>query len=82
MILNIDRFKDINSFLNELEERKIFYRVSKTRPESIMVEVVVPGQRWEIEFMENGEIEIEKFICDGSYYDVTELKALFKDFSD
>ncbi|OHW61287.1 hypothetical protein EUAN_23680 [Andreesenia angusta] len=61
--MNIDRFKDINSFLNELEERKIFYRLSKTRPESLMV-------------------EIEKFICDGSYYDEKELKVLFQDFSD
>jgi hypothetical protein len=56
--LNIDRFKDINSFLNELEERKIFYRLNKTRPESIMVELAVPGQRWEIEFMENDELEM------------------------
>ena len=27
-----------------------------------MIEVAVPGQRWEIEFMEDGTIDIEKFI--------------------
>ena len=53
---------ELNSFLNKLAERSIFYRLSKIRPESIMVEVAVPGQRWEVEFMEDGSVEIEKFI--------------------
>ena len=73
---------ELNSFLNKLEEKKIYYRLNKVRSESIMVEVVVPGQRWEIEFMDDGDIEIEKFISDGSCYDKEELEILFKDFSD
>jgi len=73
---------ELNSFLNKLEEKKIYYRLNKVRSESIMVEVVVPGQRWEIEFMDDGDIEIEKFIGDGKYYDKEELEILFKDFPD
>lgn len=73
---------ELNSFLNKLAERSIFYRLSKIRPESIMVEVAVPGQRWEVEFMEDGSVEIEKFISDGGYYDGAELEVLFQDFSD
>ncbi|NLP13616.1 MAG: hypothetical protein GX383_03865 [Clostridium sp.] len=73
---------ELNNFLNKLEEKKIYYRLNKIRSESIMVEVVVPGQRWEIEFMDNGDIEIEKFISDGCYYGKEELETLFKDFSD
>ena len=42
----MDNLMDINIFLNVLEERKIYYRLSKMRPESIMIEVAVPGQRW------------------------------------
>ncbi|WP_255290738.1 hypothetical protein [Bacillus cereus] len=38
--------KELNHFLNEQEERNIFYRISKIRRGSIMVEVNVPGQRW------------------------------------
>lgn len=73
---------ELNSFLNKLDERSIFYRLSKIRPESIMVEVAVPGQRWEVEFMEDGSVEIEKFMSDGGYYDGAELEVLFRDFSD
>ena len=68
--------------MNILDESGIFYRLSKIRRESIMIEVAVPGQRWEIEFMEDGSIEIEKFICDGSYYDEKELEVLIEEFSE
>jgi len=47
-----------------------------------MIEVVVPGQRWEIEFIEDGTIDIEKFISDGSFYGEEELEVLINEFSD
>ncbi|ATF15261.1 hypothetical protein A616_25885 [Brevibacillus brevis X23] len=78
----MERLHELNDLLNKLEERHIFYRMSKIRSESIMIEVAVPGQRWEIEMMEDGTIEIEKFISDGDMYDEKELDVLFRDFSD
>ncbi|MDC0762620.1 hypothetical protein POF51_18055 [Brevibacillus sp. AG] len=78
----MERLHELNDLLNKLEERHIFYRLSKIRSESIMIEVAVPGQRWEIEMMEDGRIEIEKFISDGDIYDEKELDVLFRDFSD
>lgn len=73
---------NINNFLNRLDENSIYYRLNKVRPESIMVEVVVPEQRWEIEFMEDGTIEIGKFISDGYIYGEEELNALLDEYSD
>ncbi|WP_433957020.1 hypothetical protein [Cytobacillus horneckiae] len=74
--------KAIINFLNKLEGSNIFYKLSKVRNEAILVEIAVPGQRWEIEFMEDGTVEIEKFISDGEYYDVKEIERLYKDFID
>ena len=68
-------------FLSKLEAKKIYFKLSKIR-DSILVEVSVPGQRWEIEFMEDGSIEIEKFISDGTIYNHNEIEILFRDFSD
>ncbi|GIW02518.1 hypothetical protein [Roseiflexus sp.] len=48
-------------FLDRLEEAKIGYRLAHIR-DSIMVEMVVPGERWEVEFFENGQIAIERFV--------------------
>lgn len=73
---------ELNGFLNRLEEGNIYYKLNKIRSDGILVEVSVPGQHWEIEFMDDGTIEIEKYISDGGYYDKTELNVLLRDFSD
>ncbi|WP_156029150.1 hypothetical protein [Bacillus gaemokensis] len=52
--------KEFIHFLNKLEDNHIFYKLSRARSESVMVEVTVPGQRWEIEFFGDGTVEIEK----------------------
>lgn len=72
---------ELIKFLNELESRKIYYRLNKIR-DSMMVEIAVPGQRWEVEFFADGNIEIEKFFSDGTLYDESELENLFIKFSD
>lgn len=77
----MNSLNDINKFLNILDENNIYYRLNKIRPEGIMIEVTVPGERWEIEFMEDGTVEIEKFISDGSFYGKEELKVLLTEFS-
>lgn len=74
--------KELISFLNKLEDGSIFYKLDKVRDEAIMVEIAVPGQRWEVEFLDDGTIVVEKFISDGDIYDVKEIETLFKDFSD
>ena len=67
-------------FLNRLERAKIYYKLNKVNDEFIMVEVAVPGQRWEVEFSDS-EIQIEKFLSDGSIYNESEIEVLFNDFS-
>jgi len=68
-------------FLEELDNSKIYYKLNKIR-DSILVEVVVPDERWEIEFMRDGEIVIEKFKSDLNIYDEKELKNLLENFKD
>lgn len=51
-------------FLGQLDQAKIWYRLEHVR-DSIMIVATVPGQRWEIEFLEDGEIEVERFISSG-----------------
>jgi hypothetical protein len=83
--------RQLLAFLNDLDERKIYYRLNKVsmKPrDSIMVEIAVPGQRWDVEFMEDGSIEIEKFISSGQIFvckgidQCKEIDQLFLEFSD
>jgi hypothetical protein len=73
--------KRLIEFLNKLEDLKIFYRLNKVR-DAIMVEIAVPGERWEVEFMKDNKVVIERFISDGIIKDERELEVLFRDFSD
>ena len=75
---------ELNEFLEKLEAHKIYYRLNKVRDGAIMVEVSIPGQRWEIEFNTYGEngsvmVEIEKFVSDGIIRGSGELEKLFAD---
>jgi len=45
-----------------------------------MVTVTVPGQRWEVEFFEDGRVDVEKFLSDGTISDERELPRLFDEF--
>jgi|307.fasta_scaffold314842_2 hypothetical protein len=56
---------DIFSFLQKLDEKKIPRRLDSVRDDAIMVEIPLPGERWEIEFFATGEIDIEVFRSDG-----------------
>jgi hypothetical protein len=78
----VDQFGRLLAFLRRLEAANIHYRLRSFRDDSLCVDVVVPGQRWEIEFMEHCGIEIERFASTGDIASETELEVLFRDFSD
>ncbi len=67
---------DLLDFLQKLEDNDIYYRLNKVR-DGIMVEIAVPGQRWEVEFMRDGEIQVEKFLTSGEILDERALEELF-----
>ncbi len=47
-----------------------------------MINVAVPGERWEIEISCEGDIEIEVFRSDGHMFDEKKLNELFEKFTD
>ncbi|MBQ6042505.1 MAG: hypothetical protein IJL41_00020 [Clostridia bacterium] len=73
--------KKLLHFLERLEQNKIYYRLNRIR-DSILIEIAVPGERWEVEFFEDEHIEVERFKSDGNLYDGSVLEKLFEDFSD
>ncbi len=64
-------------FLERLEQQHIHYRLEHNRPEAILVDIAVPGERWEVEFLENGEVEVERFVSDGNIRGDEQLESLF-----
>ena len=54
-------FGRLVEFLNRLDTAHVSYTPGHTRPESVMVDIALPGWRWEVEFMLDGSIEIERY---------------------
>ena len=77
----MDNLKELIDFLDKLEDVKLYYHLNKIR-DSILVEIAVPGERWEVEFMSDGEILIEKFLSNGQIFGKEEINLLFEKFSD
>jgi|SRR3954464_1365956 len=78
-------FRDILGLLKRLREAKIAYRLRHSREDALMIEVNVPGERWEIEFVDYDDevqVEIERFRSNGEIHDETALDELFARYSD
>ena len=77
-----DTFTRVTAFLQSLERRKMHYTLQSCRDEAIMVLVTVPGERWEVEFLADGSVEVERFISDGEIYGEDILRELFAKYTD
>jgi hypothetical protein len=68
--------------LARLRRAKIHFTLEQFRDDSLAVSVAVPGERWEIEVMSDGSLEIERFRSDGAISGEEALEELFKLCSD
>jgi hypothetical protein len=80
-----DTFRHMLALLRKLREAKIAFSLRQSRDDALLIAVNVPGQRWEIEFVDYGDdvqVEIERFVSSGRIEDETALEELFASFSD
>ncbi|NEP58838.1 MAG: hypothetical protein F6K31_17765, partial [Symploca sp. SIO2G7] len=70
-------FNKLVSFLQKLDQQGMSYTLGHHREEAVMVTVAVPGERWEVEFLSDGSVEVEKFISNGEIVGEELLSELF-----
>jgi hypothetical protein len=68
--------RDLLSFLGHLKNAHIHYTLADPTECSVMVEISVPGERWEVEFHEDGRISVEVFVSSGGVQGGELLEAL------
>ena len=59
------QFQKLTTFLKQLEQATVHYTLASYRDGAIMVLVTIPGERWEIEFIDDGSVEVERFVSNG-----------------
>jgi hypothetical protein len=70
-------FNQLLALLNKLEQEKISYSLAHHRDEAMLVSIAIPGERWEVEFLSDGSVEVEKFISHGEIAGEEALGELF-----
>jgi hypothetical protein len=81
----MDALQKILSFMKRLDASKIHHSLDRVREEAVMVRVDVPGERWEVEFFVNGQVDVEVFSSAGPHSGIEgeeSLERLFETFSD
>jgi len=72
----------LTTFLDKLDEERIQYTLTHQREDTLLVAVAVPGERWEIEFLIDGSVEVERFVSNGDIYDEVMLQELFDRYAE
>ena len=75
-------FCKLTGLLKQLDQDNIQYTLASHRDGAIMVLIPVPGERWEVEFFEDGSVEVERFISNGEIGGEKALQDLFTRFTD
>lgn len=68
-------------FLETLDSKRIYYRLNKIR-DSILIEIAVPGERWEVEYFADGSVQVERFLSTAEIMGESGLDILFQNFTD
>ncbi|MBW4465647.1 MAG: conjugal transfer protein TraF [Pegethrix bostrychoides GSE-TBD4-15B] len=77
---NSASFAKLTRFLAQLDAEQIYHTLSHHREESVMVNIAVPGQRWEVEFFVDGSVEVERFTSAGEMSGEEALAELFEKY--
>ena len=77
-----DPFQKIMDIVNRLKRANIFLSVDNYREDAISIKAVVPGQRWEIDVLSDGTVDVEVFKSDGTLFHEQALEDMIKEFAD
>ena len=74
-------FRVLFDILHQLDEAKIAYTVTRYRYDAVSVIAKVPGERWEIDVMEDGDVDFERFVSNGEILERDRLDEYIKRFT-
>ena len=70
----IDPYRRLMKIIHALEAARIHFTVTRYRRDAVSILATVPDERWEIDVLEDGTIEFERFVSTGGVTGKTELK--------
>ncbi len=78
----MDQFRRLLDFLQRLEGAGLYFNLQYLREDSVLVTVFAPAARWEIEFFDDGNVDVEVFESSGAVEGDEALERLFAEADD
>lgn len=75
-------FPVLFDIVRQLDEAKISYLVTKYRYDAVSIIAHVPGERWEIDVVEDGDVDFERFVSNGEMLERKDLDKFIARFAD
>ncbi|MGH1469548.1 MAG: hypothetical protein ACRBCS_00030 [Cellvibrionaceae bacterium] len=79
---SLNSFQKLLDFLNRLDDAGLPYSLEHNSDETLMVLVSTEGERWEVEFFADGEVQVEVFYSVNEEDDLEGEDALERLFLD
>ena len=76
-----DPYRRLMKIIRALEVARIHFSVTRYRNDAISVLATVQGERWEIDVLEDGAVEFERFVSSGGVTGKAELKQAIARFA-
>ena len=73
---------ELTELLDRLDAAEIPYTLSSVSEGAIEVGIDVAGEHCKVEFMDDGDVDIEIFKSDGQIFDYSIIEELFEDDDD
>jgi hypothetical protein len=75
-------FAKLMSIIRALEEAQIHYIVTHYRSDAVSIQATVPGERWEIDVLEDGDVDFERFVSAGGVTGETVMNQFIARFAE
>jgi hypothetical protein len=77
-----DRFEKVLALVERLKQAGIWHETACYREGALSVIIRVPGAYWEVDFLADGDVDVERFVSKGDIEDESALDELFAQFSE
>ena len=72
------KWERLMEFLQRLQDAEMAYELKHSRDDAVSVWVDAVTEKWEVDFVTDGSIDVEVFASDGSVHDEDALDELFE----
>ena len=72
------KWQKLMEFLQRLQDAEMEYELKHSRDDAVSVWVDAVTEKWEVDFVTDGSIDVEVFASDGSVQDEDALDELFE----